>query len=67
MEARLDAFAVGSELVCDRDWHALCGISGSGAILIRPDGHVAMRAVDDEVDVDALLYRAIRTSCGHYD
>jgi 2,4-dichlorophenol 6-monooxygenase len=65
IEAGLDAFAVGPELACDRDWHALCGIGGSGAILVRPDGHVAMRAVDDDMDVDTLLDRAMRTSCGH--
>ncbi|WP_369258969.1 hypothetical protein [Streptomyces sp. R35] len=44
-EVDIDVFAVGSDLVCDGDWHALCGISGTGAILVRPDGHVAMRSV----------------------
>jgi hypothetical protein len=60
----LDAYAVGSDLVCDRDWHALCGISGTGAILVRPDGHVAMRAIDD-TGVAVVLDSAIAAACGH--
>lgn len=58
------AYVVGSDLVCDRDWHALCEISDTGAILIRPDGHVAMRAVDD-TEADALLDGAIAAAHGH--
>ncbi|MFI8244143.1 hypothetical protein ACIF83_44115 [Streptomyces sp. NPDC085866] len=62
-EVNIDVLAVGSDLVCDGDCHALCGIIGAGAILVRPDDHVAMRSVDG-TDVDALLHSAVRASCG---
>ncbi len=33
----------GSEVVIDRDWTAMTGLPGTGAVLIRPDGHIAAR------------------------
>ncbi|MER5347681.1 hypothetical protein ABT030_46995 [Streptomyces mirabilis] len=47
---------MGSDLVCDRDWHSLCGISDTGAILVRP--------VDD-THIDAHLDSAIAAAHGH--
>ncbi|MBT2415501.1 FAD-dependent monooxygenase [Streptomyces sp. ISL-12] len=61
--AEIDALTVGRDLVCDRDWFALCEISDTGAVLVRPDGHVAMRAVDDK-NADAHLDEAIAAVFG---
>ncbi len=63
-QGQLDAYTVGADLVCDLDWHALCQISSTGAVLLRPDGHIAMRATDD-TDAVTVLGRAIAASHGH--
>jgi hypothetical protein len=51
-------------VVCDRGWRTLCGISDTGSILVRPDGRVAMRAVDD-TEADTLLNNALAAAHGH--
>jgi putative polyketide hydroxylase len=54
----LDAYVVGIEgdLVADGDgFAALYGISGSGAVLVRPDGHVAWRSAALRGDPAAAL------------
>ncbi|WP_372451082.1 aromatic-ring hydroxylase C-terminal domain-containing protein [Streptomonospora nanhaiensis] len=61
--AEIDAFTVGRDMACDRDWLALCDVGSTGAILVRPDGHVALRAVDD-TDADARLEAAVRAAYG---
>ncbi len=41
----LKAFRIGKEVNVDRDaWCRLYGVSANGAVLIRPDGHVAWRS-----------------------
>jgi putative polyketide hydroxylase len=35
--------AEGSHRAVDRPWHEAYGVSETGAVLIRPDGHVAAR------------------------
>ncbi|MFJ4834503.1 FAD-dependent monooxygenase [Streptomyces sp. NPDC088747] len=57
-DAGIDVLTVGRDLVCDRDWLVLCEISDTGALLVRPDGHVALRAVDDK-NADARLDEAV--------
>jgi 2-polyprenyl-6-methoxyphenol hydroxylase-like FAD-dependent oxidoreductase len=51
---RIDAYRVaeGGDLVPEEDFNGLYGIGSAGAVLVRPDGHVAFRAagkVDDAV------------------
>jgi len=46
----------------DGDFHERYGIAGSGAVLVRPDGHVAWRAESAPAGVGAALRRAVRSS-----
>jgi 2-polyprenyl-6-methoxyphenol hydroxylase-like FAD-dependent oxidoreductase len=45
-DGSIQAFTVGesADLVPDRDFLALYGIASGGAVLVRPDGHVAFRS-----------------------
>ena len=36
-------------VISEPGWPALYGVEPTGAVLVRPDGHVAWRAVDDRV------------------
>ncbi|MFE9663999.1 FAD-dependent monooxygenase [Streptomyces sp. NPDC005955] len=45
----------------DPNWTRTYGITGSGAVLVRPDGHVAWRRTTGGPDAAALLERALRT------
>jgi 2-polyprenyl-6-methoxyphenol hydroxylase-like FAD-dependent oxidoreductase len=47
------------DLVPDRDFCSLYGIGPSGAVLVRPDGHVAFRAQDSTGDPMARLSAAL--------
>ncbi|HEY8655489.1 MAG TPA: monooxygenase, partial [Candidatus Limnocylindria bacterium] len=40
-------------------WLQLYGVGADGAVLVRPDGHVAWRATHGEVDPDATLSTAL--------
>jgi putative polyketide hydroxylase len=40
----LAVYSIGLEVMADRDFEALYGIEPDGAVLVRPDGHVALRA-----------------------
>lgn len=54
----------GAGLVADSAWTALRGHDAFGALLIRPDGHIAMRAVSGERDVRAELTHALGVALG---
>ncbi|WP_407696298.1 aromatic-ring hydroxylase C-terminal domain-containing protein [Streptomyces bikiniensis] len=43
-----------------RTWTDLYGIAPAGAVLVRPDGHVAWRAPDAVPDHDGTLRRVVR-------
>lgn len=60
------AYRVGQslDLEPETDWLALYQISQSGAVLVRPDGHVAFRVAALTKDPVAALDAAIRTSTG---
>lgn len=49
----------------DRDWLALAGISPEGAVLVRPDHHVAWRARERPLDAAAALTHALDAILGH--
>ncbi|MCW1931057.1 FAD-dependent monooxygenase [Pararhodobacter zhoushanensis] len=60
---RVRVFSVGSGQEIDTDtaaWCALYGVSPKGAVLVRPDGHVAWRSVGQgaEADLKAAFSRA---------
>jgi 2-polyprenyl-6-methoxyphenol hydroxylase-like FAD-dependent oxidoreductase len=40
------------------------GIGGAGAVLVRPDGHVAWRSTGAMADADRVLHAAVATSVG---
>ena len=45
-------------------WTALAGLRDGGAILIRPDGHVAARAANDEPESVQQIVAALRSQLG---
>jgi putative polyketide hydroxylase len=67
LRSKIGAYSVGQEgdLIPEGDFCSLHGIGPSGAVLVRPDGHVAFRAQDSSGDVlvrlnsvlDQVLYR----------
>lgn len=61
----LDAWCVGKDLEDpERRFADAYGISARGAVLIRPDGFVAWRSVDDSPDRAAALTGALAASLG---
>ena len=62
----LNAYRVASDgdLVPEGDFCALYGIEPSGAVLIRPDGHVALRAPSAAADPARTLQHAVDVSLG---
>jgi 2-polyprenyl-6-methoxyphenol hydroxylase-like FAD-dependent oxidoreductase len=54
----------GMDLEPETDWLALYQISQSGAVLVRPDGHVAFRSTAITRDPVATLDAALRKSIG---
>ncbi len=62
----LAAHAVGRDLALDStDWCALYGVGRAGAVLVRPDGHVAWRSQAAAADCAAALGAACRHAVGH--
>jgi 2-polyprenyl-6-methoxyphenol hydroxylase-like FAD-dependent oxidoreductase len=49
----------------DADFTELYGIGPSGAVLVRPDGHVAFRSADADADPAATLADALHVALGH--
>jgi hypothetical protein len=61
----LDVWVVGSDVVPrDVDWCALYGVEADGAVLVRPDGHVAWRAPSRPPDADRRLAVACAVATG---
>jgi 2,4-dichlorophenol 6-monooxygenase len=67
-DAQIDAFTVGREGAALRDpdgaWESLREIEDDGAILVRPDGHVAFRAQSGSGDPEGALRDALDTVLG---
>ena len=43
------------------DWADLYGVEVGGAVLVRPDGHVAWRSRSSSTEPDALIRTVLRT------
>jgi 2,4-dichlorophenol 6-monooxygenase len=66
--ADLDAYVIGSDLEDpDGRWAELCGHDPTGAVLVRPDGHVGFRALTAADDPEQELANALRTLLGGRD
>ncbi|MCR5857974.1 FAD-dependent monooxygenase [Mesorhizobium sp. J428] len=50
----------------DADWLELYGIQSTGAVLVRPDGHVAWRASSQPDDVSDDLRRELQRATGRF-
>ncbi|RSS80401.1 FAD-dependent monooxygenase [Streptomyces sp. WAC06614] len=64
----IDAYAVGAQggpWDADGDWHRLRGHDEDGAVLVRPDGFVAMRRLSVCADPARTLEEGLRTALGH--
>jgi hypothetical protein len=55
---------VDSRVLAEPEWPDLYGISPSGAVLVRPDGHVAWRSHATTTDPVADLRAALTTCAG---
>lgn len=44
------------------DWERIAGLGSKGALLVRPDQHIAWRALDAEGDLEARLRDAVATA-----
>ncbi|MEM7271440.1 MAG: FAD-dependent monooxygenase [Actinomycetota bacterium] len=53
---------VGVDQAAPGEWRQLCGVEASGALLVRPDQHVAFRAQD--ADAAGVLAAALQTVAG---
>ena len=62
--AVLDVGVDGSHHCVDRPWHEVYGVSRTGAILIRPDGHVAARFPDLRGDQEPVIEEALDVILG---
>ncbi len=62
----LECIRVGDDdhVVEDADFAALVGIDADGAVLVRPDGHIAFRAQNANGDLVAALRSALATATG---
>jgi 2,4-dichlorophenol 6-monooxygenase len=63
----IEALRVGPDLeLADRDgaWTQLRGHDEGGAVLVRPDGHVAMRCLQAPADIRAILGAGLGTALG---
>jgi putative polyketide hydroxylase len=54
----------GSHRAVDRPWHKVYGVSPTGGVLIRPDGHVAARFKDLPADPARPVKDALTTILG---
>jgi len=57
--ARLRTVVLDDAVVFETDWPALCGVTGRGAMLVRPDGHVATVVPDDSAASRAVVAGAL--------
>jgi len=48
-----------AEVIADPGWAQIYGLGKQGAVLVRPDGHVAWRSAEISADPAAALYRAM--------
>jgi hypothetical protein len=55
---------VDSHVLAEPSWAALYGIAPDGAVLVRPDGHVAWRSTTMSTDPAADLHAALTTGAG---
>src|SRR6266545_1066166 len=62
--ARCTGARVGSHVVTEPSWPDLYGVSPDGAVLVRPDGHVAWRSTTASADPVADFHNALTTSTG---
>ena len=64
LNSRIVAYRVGADgdLVPEGDFQALYGIEDDGAVLVRPDGHVAFRSLDAVADPRTVLMAALSTT-----
>jgi hypothetical protein len=61
----LDAWCIGKDLEDpDAQFPSAYGITSSGAVLVRPDGHIAWRSDSASPDATLLLQQALRRSLG---
>jgi 2,4-dichlorophenol 6-monooxygenase len=68
LEVELHAHRVGRTAdLRDREgtWRSLCGHGPDGALLVRPDGHVAFRSFEMKSDPEATLEAALTAALGH--
>ena len=62
----LGAAAIGGAELADvsGDWLTRYGIDGDGAVLVRPDGHIAWRSASMAADPVATLEQVVRRALG---
>jgi 2-polyprenyl-6-methoxyphenol hydroxylase-like FAD-dependent oxidoreductase len=67
MAVPLEAYQVGGEgLMCPSGaWQAVYGIDDDGAVLVRPDGHVAWRSRAGSADAEGQLRQVLCRVLGH--
>jgi 2-polyprenyl-6-methoxyphenol hydroxylase-like FAD-dependent oxidoreductase len=64
--ARIDGVVIGRDIVDENGhWMKLLGIDAGGALLVRPDQHVAWRSPHAASDASAALARALATILSH--
>ena len=66
LDVPVRAMEVGGEALADPEgrWHALYGIEPSGAVLVRPDGHVGWRSAGGAADPAGVLGAAVAQLLG---
>ena len=62
----IDCVVIGRDVVDENGhWMKLLGIDADGALLVRPDQHVAWRSQHTVTDTTAALSRALATILSH--
>ena len=56
---------VDSHVMTEAQWPDLYGVASDGAVLVRPDGHVAWRSVTMSADPSSDVHAALITGTGH--
>jgi hypothetical protein len=54
-----------AETLGDATWHELYGIQPGGAVLVRPDGHIAWRSATPPTNPAKELHSALLCGAGH--